>query len=54
MSTVDDNYPCVGICMIDAESGYCLGCGRPPLPMPKLPDETESAQETRQTEPAVE
>lgn len=30
----DDPYPCVGICMADPDSGYCLGCGRPPLPSP--------------------
>lgn len=29
----DENlYPCVGVCMADPDSGYCLGCGRPPLP----------------------
>lgn len=27
-------YPCVGICMTDPDSGYCLGCGRPPLETP--------------------
>jgi len=26
---IEDEYPCVGICMIDVD-GYCLGCGRPP------------------------
>lgn len=34
MSAVEDgydDYPCVGICMIDPDSGYCLGCGRPPV-----------------------
>lgn len=30
MSETEDEYPCVGICTIDSESGYCLGCGRPP------------------------
>lgn len=29
----EDDYPCVGICMADPDSGYCLGCGRPPLPV---------------------
>ncbi|MBL8422146.1 MAG: DUF1289 domain-containing protein [Candidatus Accumulibacter phosphatis] len=29
----DDDYLCVGICMADPDSGYCLGCGRPPLPV---------------------
>jgi len=28
-----DNQPlCVGVCLTDPDSGYCLGCGRPPLP----------------------
>ena len=27
------DYLCVGICLNDAESGYCLGCGRPPAPI---------------------
>jgi len=26
----EEPYPCVGICMTDPDSGYCLGCGRPP------------------------
>ena len=30
----EDQYICVGICMADPDSGYCLGCGRPPLPSP--------------------
>jgi hypothetical protein len=29
-----DEYLCVGICMADPDSGYCLGCGRPPLAVP--------------------
>ena len=29
----EDEYLCVGICMADPDSGYCLGCGRPPLPV---------------------
>lgn len=32
----DDPYPCVGICMADPDSGYCLGCGRPPLAAPDI------------------
>jgi len=32
--TEEDPYLCVGICMADPDSGYCLGCGRPPLPVP--------------------
>ena len=33
MATMDDPYLCVGVCQIDPDSGYCLGCGRPPLPI---------------------
>jgi hypothetical protein len=29
-------YHCVGICMADPDSGYCLGCGRPPLSEPGI------------------
>lgn len=29
MSDFED-YPCVGVCMDDPDTGYCLGCGRPP------------------------
>lgn len=32
----DDPYICVGICMADPDSGYCLGCGRPPLESPAI------------------
>lgn len=33
----DDNEPlCVGVCLTDPDSGYCLGCGRPPLPAVRL------------------
>jgi hypothetical protein len=32
----DDQYLCVGICMADPDSGYCLGCGRPPLEAPDI------------------
>ncbi|MES2772489.1 MAG: DUF1289 domain-containing protein [Pseudomonadota bacterium] len=42
---LESEYSCVGVCMIDPDSGYCLGCGRPPLPVAepdqqhnKLPD----------------
>lgn len=30
----EDPYICVGVCMTDPDSGYCLGCGRPPLAAP--------------------
>ncbi|HOL64287.1 MAG TPA: DUF1289 domain-containing protein [Accumulibacter sp.] len=33
MGKVDDEYLCVGVCMADPDSGYCLGCGRPPEPV---------------------
>ncbi len=39
-----DDYLCTGVCMADPDSGYCLGCGRPPLPV------THSAP-TRQARP---
>lgn len=29
----DYDYVCVGVCMFDPDSGYCLGCGRPPEPV---------------------
>jgi len=32
----EDPYLCVGICMADPDSGYCLGCGRPPLESPPI------------------
>lgn len=32
----EEQYICVGICMADPDSGYCLGCGRPPLGAPKI------------------
>lgn len=31
MNDFEDEYLCVGVCMADPDSGYCLGCGRPPL-----------------------
>ena len=36
MSTPEDDYPCVGVCMFDPDSGYCLGCGRPPAPVSEV------------------
>jgi hypothetical protein len=32
----EEQYLCVGICMADPDSGYCLGCGRPPLDAPEV------------------
>jgi predicted Fe-S protein YdhL (DUF1289 family) len=31
MSEYDDDYPCIGVCAPDPETGLCLGCGRPLL-----------------------
>jgi hypothetical protein len=36
----EEIYPCVGICTADPDSGYCLGCGRPPLESPGIVAET--------------
>ena len=36
MSDSEEEYLCVGICMPDPDSGYCLGCGRPPLPVSSI------------------
>lgn len=33
MNETEDAYPCVGVCLFDPNNGYCLGCGRPPLPV---------------------
>jgi hypothetical protein len=40
----EDFYICVGICMADPDSGYCLGCGRPPLGEPGIVAEAVSPQ----------
>ncbi|WP_371323827.1 DUF1289 domain-containing protein [Dechloromonas sp. ZY10] len=36
MADGQDDYLCVGVCMADPDSGYCLGCGRPPLGEPEI------------------
>ena len=36
MDNQEELYQCVGICMADPDSGYCLGCGRPPLESPDV------------------
>ena len=40
MSEQDEpQYICLNYCMVDQETGYCLTCGRPPLPPPSpVPD----------------
>lgn len=36
MADNDELYQCVGVCMPDPDSGYCLGCGRPPFGEPGI------------------
>lgn len=45
-----DFYPCVGICMADPDSGYCLGCGRPPLESPTVVAEAVAVNAQRKPE----
>lgn len=40
----EEQYLCVGICMADPDSGYCLGCGRPPLETPDIVAEAVTVQ----------
>lgn len=40
----DEIYVCVGICQPDPDSGYCLGCGRPPLESPAVVAEVETVR----------
>jgi hypothetical protein len=40
----EDPYICVGVCMVDPDSGYCLGCGRPPMGEPRIVAEAVSPQ----------
>lgn len=40
----EELYPCVGICTPDPDSGYCLGCGRPPLESPSIVHEEVSGK----------
>jgi hypothetical protein len=46
----NDFYPCVGICMADPDSGYCLGCGRPPLESPTVVAEAVAVNARRKPE----
>lgn len=48
----DEQYLCIGICMADPDSGYCLGCGRPPFGTPEIvaelaPQSTQPANTRR-------
>jgi hypothetical protein len=36
MDNQEELYQCVGVCMADPDSGYCLGCGRPPMSAPDI------------------
>lgn len=40
----EELYQCVGICMADPDSGYCLGCGRPPLGEPGIVAEVVNSE----------
>ena len=53
MTYREADYPCVGICMNDPDTGYCIGCGRSeaeifgdgepvPVPQPLPPAEPEA------------
>lgn len=37
-------YVCIGICTTDPDSGYCLGCGRPPESSPTPDSAADSAK----------
>lgn len=50
----EEIYPCVGICTADPDSGYCLGCGRPPLDAPLVVQIEASPQGQAENEPAGE
>lgn len=47
MADDQEDYPCVGVCIADPDSGYCLGCGRPPLPSPSGPEVCVAAPESK-------
>jgi len=49
---LEDDYPCLGVCMIDA-NGYCIGCGRPSPPEPVLTQVDEAAATDRQVPAAL-
>lgn len=53
MTTSNDEEPaiiCLNYCVYDEESGYCLTCGRPPIPVtPWSPTPTISAGDSAST-----
>ena len=36
MTEEEPQYICLNYCMVDQETGYCLTCGRPPIPVSGL------------------
>ena len=48
----EDLYPCVGICQNDPETGYCIGCGRPPADLPP-PAPTTASRDAGSAETSV-
>ncbi len=39
MNDEEPQYICLNYCMVDQDTGYCMTCGRPPLPPPPpMPD----------------
>jgi Protein of unknown function (DUF1289) len=51
----DAVYPCVGICLPDADEAYCIGCGRPwgePVVMPTKPGNDDDPAPTLAHAPA--
>ena len=51
MDNEEDLYPCVGLCTPDPDSGYCLGCGRPPMASPESVAEAAPANPPGQRTP---
>jgi predicted Fe-S protein YdhL (DUF1289 family) len=52
MNETDVFYPCAGICRIDPESGYCVGCGRPTF-TPPTSNSVLVTEKTKEEQPAV-
>ncbi len=41
MNDEEPQYICLNYCMVDQDTGYCMTCGRPPLPpMPDFSQKT--------------
>lgn len=38
----NEDIQCVGICMVDPDTGYCLGCGRRAIDFSPEPAPTQS------------